>query len=117
MTAVLGCGAAPAALTLEARLSACLHQCTSHSVACSKLVLLAFTSNDTIGLELWIGGLADAAALACQAVRERGITGSELPVRGALAVTVPGAAALWEDTIKAFGKLPLAEVRHIFGVS
>ncbi len=40
--------------------------------------------------------------------------GSELPCRGALAVTVPGAAALWEDTIKAFGKLPLAEVGHVF---
>ena len=45
-----------------------------------------------------------------QAVRERGIAGSELPMRGALAVTVPGAAALWEDTLKAFGKLSLAEV-------
>ena len=48
-------------------------------------------------------------------MRERGITGSELPVRGALAVTVPGTAALWEDTIKAFGKLPLAEARPIIG--
>jgi gamma-glutamyltranspeptidase len=44
-------------------------------------------------------------------VRERGITGSELPARGALAVTVPGAAALWEDAVKAFGKLSLAQAR------
>lgn len=64
-----------------------------------------------------MGDSADTAALTGQAVRERGITGSELPVRGALAVTVPGAAALWEDTIKAFGKLPLAEVGHVLGVS
>ena len=47
-----------------------------------------------------------------QAVRERGVSGSELPARSALAVTVPGAAALWEDTIKTFGKLSLAEVRR-----
>ncbi|KAK9835342.1 hypothetical protein WJX81_003771 [Elliptochloris bilobata] len=57
-----------------------------------------------------LGCGAAPAALTLEAVRERGITGSELPMRGALAVTVPGAAALWEDTIKAFGKLPLAEV-------
>jgi gamma-glutamyltranspeptidase len=44
-------------------------------------------------------------------VRERGIAGSELPARGALAVTVPGAAALWEDAVKAFGKLSLAQAR------
>ena len=61
------------------------------------------------------GALSDTAAPTGQAVRERGITGSELPVRGALAVTVPGAAALWEDTVKAFGKLPLAEVRTSAG--
>ena len=34
----------------------------------------------------------------------------ELPQRGALAVTVPGAAAAWADTVSRHGRLPLAEV-------
>lgn len=35
---------------------------------------------------------------------------SEMPVRGGLTVTVPGAVRLWEDTATTFGKRPLAEL-------
>ena len=45
-----------------------------------------------------------------QAVRKRGHEGTELPPDSALTVTVPGAAALWEDVTKTFGSLPLAQV-------
>ena len=45
-----------------------------------------------------------------QEVRRRGICGPELPAGSALCVTVPGAPALWEDTVKAFGKLNLKQV-------
>ena len=45
-----------------------------------------------------------------EAVRERGITGSALPRFHALTVTVPGAAAAWEDAVKQWGKLSLSEV-------
>ena len=45
-----------------------------------------------------------------QEVRKRGIGGPELPPGSALCVTVPGAPALWEDTIRAFGKLDLKQV-------
>ncbi len=45
-----------------------------------------------------------------QEVRRRGICGPELPHGSALCVTVPGAAALWEDTVKTFGKLNLKQV-------
>lgn len=45
-----------------------------------------------------------------QEVRRRGICGPELPAGSALCVTVPGAPALWEDTVKAFGKLSLKQV-------
>ena len=45
-----------------------------------------------------------------QEVRRRGICGPELPAGSALCVTVPGAPALWEDTVKAFGKLSLEQV-------
>ena len=46
-----------------------------------------------------------------QEVRRRGICGPELPAGSALCVTVPGAPALWEDTVKTFGKLSLTQVR------
>ncbi len=45
-----------------------------------------------------------------QEVRRRGIEGPELPPGSALCVTVPGAPALWEDTVKTFGKLSLKQV-------
>ena len=45
-----------------------------------------------------------------QEVRKRGIGGPELPPGSALCVTVPGAPALWEDTVKTFGKLDLKQV-------
>ncbi len=44
-----------------------------------------------------------------QAVRRLGHKGTELPPESALTVTVPGAAALWEDAVKTFGSLPLAQ--------
>ncbi len=47
------------------------------------------------------------------AVRARGFRGTALPPFHALTVTVPGAAAAWEDAVKQWGKLPLAQVRCI----
>ena len=47
-----------------------------------------------------------------QKARELGCKGSEFPPFSALTVTVPGAAAAWEDTLKTFGKLSLREVRE-----
>ena len=51
-------------------------------------------------------------AIHTQEVRRRGVEGPELPPGSALCVTVPGAPALWEDTVKTFGKLSLEQVRR-----
>ena len=37
------------------------------------------------------------------------MTGNELPVLSGLTVTVPGTAMAWEDTLKSFGRLPMAQ--------
>ena len=49
------------------------------------------------------------AALTRDELARRGVQ-DELPQRGALAVTVPGAAAGWADTVSRHGRLPLADV-------
>lgn len=43
------------------------------------------------------------ATLPCTAAAAAGITGSELPPRHALTVSVPGAAALWEEAVQRWG--------------
>lgn len=48
-----------------------------------------------------------------QKARELGVKGGEFEPFSALTVTVPGAAAAWEDTVKMYGKLTLKEVQHI----
>ncbi|KAJ1951548.1 hypothetical protein FBU59_000091 [Linderina macrospora] len=53
------------------------------------------------------------AGLTIDVLRDRfGISGDEVPARSVHAVTVPGAAAGWVDTVEAFGsgKLTLAEI-------
>ena len=45
-----------------------------------------------------------------QAVRGKGVKGNTLPTASALTVTVPGTAAMWEDTVTHFGRLPLSQV-------
>ncbi len=45
-----------------------------------------------------------------QEVRRHGVAGDELPVLSGLTVTVPGTAMAWEDTLKSFGRLPMAQV-------
>ena len=47
-------------------------------------------------------------------MRERGVSGRELPLLSGLCVTVPGTAMAWEDTLMSFGRLPLAQV-HLAG--
>ncbi|KAF6255728.1 gamma-glutamyltranspeptidase [Scenedesmus sp. NREL 46B-D3] len=49
------------------------------------------------------GNGAAPAGLSLEAVRAAGITGSELPPRHALTVSVPGAAALWEEAVQRWG--------------
>ena len=49
------------------------------------------------------------AALTLAELGRRGV-GESLPRRSALAVTVPGAAAAWSDTVSRHGRLPLADV-------
>jgi gamma-glutamyltranspeptidase/glutathione hydrolase len=56
---------------------------------------------------------ADGSGRAPQAViverlRDRGV--SEMPERGGLTVTVPGAVRLWEDAVNSLGNLPLARL-------
>ncbi|MGI8866405.1 MAG: gamma-glutamyltransferase family protein, partial [Rubrobacteraceae bacterium] len=41
-------------------------------------------------------------------LRDRGV--SEIPERGGMPITVPGAVRLWEDAAKSLGRLPLAEL-------
>lgn len=43
-------------------------------------------------------------------VRQRGITGPRIPWQDINSVTVPGCAALWVDTVEAFGTLKIADV-------
>ena len=52
-------------------------------------------------------GCAPRAAT-IEKLRHRGI--EEMPERGGLAVTVPGAVRLWEDAAEALGHLPLAQL-------
>jgi gamma-glutamyltranspeptidase/glutathione hydrolase len=47
-------------------------------------------------------------SVAIEKLRSRGV--KEMPERGALTVTVPGAVRLWEDAAKTLGKLPLARL-------
>ncbi len=49
------------------------------------------------------------AALTLAELERRGV-GESLPQRSALAVTVPGAAAAWSDTVSRHGRLALADV-------
>ena len=49
------------------------------------------------------------AGLTLALVTQRGHKGV-IPISDALSVVVPGAAAAWVDTIKRYGKLPLAKV-------
>ena len=50
---------------------------------------------------------------AMQHVRSLGIDGLDMPPFSALTVTVPGAAALWEDVIKKHGKLTLKQASKL----
>ncbi|KAI0936640.1 hypothetical protein AcV5_004726 [Taiwanofungus camphoratus] len=52
------------------------------------------------------------AKLTIDHVRQRGVTGNQIPVTNLNSVTVPGAAAAWVDTVEKFGsgKLSVAEV-------
>ncbi len=58
-----------------------------------------------------LGNGAAPAGLTLEAIRAAGITGSELPPSSALSVTVPGAAALWEDVLQQWGTRSLQQVR------
>jgi len=52
------------------------------------------------------GGAPRAATI--EKLRDRGIT--EMPERGGLPITVPGAVRLWEDAAAKLGRLPLAQL-------
>lgn len=59
------------------------------------------------------GNGAAPQGLTLDAIRAAGVEGHELPLFSALTVTVPGAAALWEDAVRMFGGgggLSLADV-------
>src|SRR5215211_3593314 len=47
-------------------------------------------------------------AATIEKLRERGVT--EMPERGGLTITVPGAVRLWENAANSFGNLPLARL-------
>jgi gamma-glutamyltranspeptidase/glutathione hydrolase len=47
-------------------------------------------------------------AVIVERLRDRGV--SEMPERGGLTVTVPGAVRLWEDAVNSLGNLPLARL-------
>lgn len=47
-------------------------------------------------------------AATIEKLRERGVT--EMPERGGLTITVPGAVRLWEDAVASLGTLPLARL-------
>lgn len=57
-----------------------------------------------------MGSGRSPAGLTMDAVRQRGFQGSAMDPFHALAVTVPGAAAAWEDAVKQWGELTLAQV-------
>lgn len=54
--------------------------------------------------------------LTLEAVKNRGITGMEMPLMHALTVMVPGAASLLEETVKKWGNLTLSEVCSSFHI-
>lgn len=57
-----------------------------------------------------MGNGRSPSGLTMEAVRAAGFKGTALPPFHPLAVTVPGAAAAWEDAVKQWGRLPLAQV-------
>ncbi|BDA50498.1 Glutathione hydrolase proenzyme [Coccomyxa sp. Obi] len=69
-----------------------------------------FYSASTREVTAMLGNGRSPVGLTMEAVRAQGIKGHELPADSALCVTVPGAAALWEDTVKSFGTLSLEQV-------
>lgn len=99
-----GNGAAPAGLTLDAVRAKvrCLHACV-----CDQFVLgvpgarFCFVSKST-----------HSNTHTRLHTRFQGVTGTELPLFSPLTVTVPGAAALWEDAVSHWGsgKMALADV-------
>src|SRR3712207_7690652 len=61
------------------------------------------------GRVLGINGSGRApGAATIEKLRDRGV--GEMPVRGGLTVTVPGAVRLWEDAATSLGNLPLARL-------
>ena len=58
-----------------------------------------------------MGNGRSPAGLTLEAVRERGVKGGALPAFHALSVTVPGAAAAWEDAVRLWGNLSLEQAR------
>jgi gamma-glutamyltranspeptidase / glutathione hydrolase len=71
------------------------------------LFLLAFDARAETVSALNASGPAPAQADVEQ-LRARGHTA--VPVRGPLSVTVPGAVAGWEETLRRFGSMPLADL-------
>jgi hypothetical protein len=57
-----------------------------------------------------LGNGAAPGGLTLERIRAAGIGGSELPPNSALSVTVPGAAALWEDAVRQWGSMGLEQV-------
>lgn len=69
-----------------------------------------FWDSGARNMKCLMGNGRSPAGLTLNAVRQRGFGGSALHPFHALAVTVPGAAAAWEDAVKQWGKLSLAQV-------
>jgi len=61
-------------------------------------------------MQCMMGNGRSPSGLTMEAVRAAGFKGTALSPFHPLAVTVPGAAAAWEDAVKQWGRLPLAQV-------
>ena len=57
------------------------------------------------------------SGLTLEAVRKLGIKGTALPPFHTVTVTVPGAAAAWEDAVKQWGTLDLEQVAQLQSVA
>jgi len=100
-----GGSAADAAVAMAAAL-AVVEPCSTGLGGDAFALYLDAASGEVAALN---GSGRSPAALDLAAARARGAT-SELPVRSALTVTVPGACAAWCDLAERFGRLPLGQI-------
>jgi hypothetical protein len=108
----------PSRLPTLARAVAILHMCCQPAQRCSRRppaglggdAFLLYYEAASKKVHCLLGAGKAPAGLTLDVVRGAGISGPYIPQGSPLAVTVPGAAALWDTCCSRWGSLPLSQV-------